>query len=1404
MKRLTYILTLLALTLFVSAQTWTTHFAYNSVDRIAAGGGKVYCVSSGALFAVDAQTEKITTYSTQDGMHGTNIACIQWLEPVQALMIVYQDGKVDMLTDGIFRYIPDLYSKNTTLSKRCHSVTLNDSLAYMAMDYGVQTFHIRKQTFVDTYFIGPEAKEVPVYSIALTGQTIYAAGDSILYAASLDDNIVDYSYWAEIPLPANGKIQGIAQANGVLYLLLDNTCYRRQGTVWQRTSPTSYNVLNVLDGKVIPGTYPTVSYSGSWMAAGEQGLIRQMTTGEEVTYRLDGPLNNTPYRLSYQHGRLYMVSGGRWAEQYKNPACVMLYDGKWHNLSQSDIFRSIGADCLDVMNVAVDHNDHSHYFATTYGTGLLEFRDETCIKQWMPNNSILGSASSSNPSKYTRTDGAIFDNDGNLWLVNCGSVPYNVVVFMKNGEQVGMNVNNTSGARATLSTASQIILDRNNPNYVWVLASRAYESTGALALIDTKGTLSDTSDDESIIRASWQDENGNQHSRPAIYCMRQDKDGNIWLATDNGILIIHTDDYFNASRCEHLQVSDAEGMVLFENEAVNDICFDHLGRPWIATAGTGVYVLDAEADALAYHYTTGNSALPSNSILSLAYDHRHRHMYIGTALGLVAYIDPSSDLNGADNRESEDIDYGTMQQWTTHFAYSDIQDIQLSAKRIFALSLGSLCSIDRSDDAITYYSKLNGLNGSAINRIDYDSHTGMLVISYEDGMIDLMDANENIHSVADLYNKSLNTSKKVQDLAFSQGKAYMAMSFGIVVMNIRKQEIKDTYYIGDKGAEVSVNAITIIGDSIYAAVGSRLYYAHLNDNLVDFSKWHSKTLAYPISALQNLNGELCMLADSVIYHNRTPLASDERFIALYAHDGSILARTVNSAVYEVTADSLSKAVHASAYEPRCVRKEGNTYWLGNESGVLHMFPDNSVQKYEPDGPLSNMPYSLTASGSQLWMVTGGRWATQYSRSGQVMRYDSHKWHNLTHWDIWHMLGYYHWMHDFGHVAVDPSDPNHYYVASFGTGLLEFSENTVKRHTYSNSPLVSIDAKNPDHYCRVDAMTYDADGNLWLTNTGSLANNIHVIDPAHNWHSFNIYQGGQRIVLNTVSKFLVDNTNSKYKWIASARANAGIIVLNDNGTPYYSADDRSVIRSSFVDQDGKGVNMNALYTIAQDFNGDMWLGTDEGIIVVEAGTDIFTSNTCHRLKMSRHDDTGLADYLLGTERINAIVFAGNNRIWIGTEASGVYLVHMVTKEGIYEPEIISHFTSQNSPMPSDCVQSIAIDERGEVYIGTASGLVSYRGDATQPEETFENAYIYPNPVRPNFEGTIAITGLMEGTTVFIADAAGNVVCRTHSNGGTAIWDGKTQSGKKAHSGVYTVYCNTADGKNHTTLKLLLMH
>ena len=136
------------------------------------------------------------------------------------------------------------------------------------------------------------------------------------------------------------------------------------------------------------------------------------------------------------------------------------------------------------------------------------------------------------------------------------------------------------------------------------------------------------------------------------------------------------------------------------------------------------------------------------------------------------------------------------------------------------------------------------------------------------------------------------------------------------------------------------------------------------------------------------------------------------------------------------------------------------------------------------------------------------------------------------------------------------------------------------------------------------------------------------------------------------------------------------------------------------------------------------------------------------------------------------------------------------------ETIEHFTTNNSPIPSDLVRCLAIHPRtGEVFVGTGDGLVSYH---SEPKDDFSDLYAYPNPVRPNYAGYVTITGMMAETVVKIVDNGGNLVYSTKSNGGLATWDLKNGRGERVSSGVYTAFCNTADGKNHAVVKILVMN
>ena len=441
------------------------------------------------------------------------------------------------------------------------------------------------------------------------------------------------------------------------------------------------------------------------------------------------------------------------------------------------------------------------------------------------------------------------------------------------------------------------------------------------------------------------------------------------------------------------------------------------------------------------------------------------------------------------------------------------------------------------------------------------------------------------------------------------------------------------------------------------------------------------------------------------------------------------------------------------------------------------------------------------------MLPGGRGADEFQRPGEIMIYKDDVWTNIKNNTLKEKAGG-HDFYDFMNVAQDPQDDSHYFVTSYGTGLLEMKDtNIVNIYLPSNSGLFSAAPERPNYYTRTDGAMYDDQGNLWLLNMGAPnAENgkIHVISPDGEWHSFELLRNHSSIVLNTAGEILVDKRNPQWKWIPVLRADAGLILLQDNGTPINPHDDKVTYRNEWVDQNNKLIQPNNIYAIAQDYVNTIWVGTSSGIFAIPMSVDFTASNQCKRVVIRRNDGSGLGDYLLDNEQINAIAVDGANRLWVGTSNSGVYLLNpigSVEDDVNYTMETVAHFTTNNSILPTDEIISIAIQESsGEVFIGTSGGLVSYMSDATKPEETYDELYAYPNPVLPTYQGYITTKGLMDDSEVRIVDASGNLVKILYGTGGTVVWDGTNAQGQRVGAGL----CNTKSGSGHGTIKILILN
>ena len=328
----------LAAVVSLHAERWTTHFAYNNVTQIAMSSERVYAISDGSLYSVDKQTETMRVYSRQSGLHGSNITCIYYDEAGEQLIIGYETGKIDILSERGVKYISELYDKDMTQRKTIYNVTIKGRTAYLSTHYGVQTLDLRENKLVDSYWLRPNGAETPVKDVLLKGDSIYAFTDDNVFCAAMSDNLVDYTYWKR---------------------------ELRSG----RVTPDPDKGWHYMDA------------TDHWYASQGEGIVR-FTPTERLAYKPEGPLVNTPYRMNVSDGHLWVVAGGRWSSQYDNPGCVMhYYDKRWTNIPIEAIQSKTNLPCHDFMNVAAEPGKPQHYFVTSYGTGLYEFKKDAVVRQ---------------------------------------------------------------------------------------------------------------------------------------------------------------------------------------------------------------------------------------------------------------------------------------------------------------------------------------------------------------------------------------------------------------------------------------------------------------------------------------------------------------------------------------------------------------------------------------------------------------------------------------------------------------------------------------------------------------------------------------------------------------------------------------------------------------------------------------------------------------------------------------------------------------------------------------------------------------------------------------------------------------------------------------------------------------
>lgn len=756
--------------------------------------------------------------------------------------------------------------------------------------------------------------------------------------------------------------------------------------------------------------------------------------------------------------------------------------------------------------------------------------------------------------------------------------------------------------------------------------------------------------------------------------------------------------------------------------------------------------------------------------------------------------------------------------WTGHYSFFNISQVIQGNDKIYAVADNAIFTFDPQTNTTEQITTVNGLSGETISSIYYSADYDLLLVGYTNGLIEVVfDNDDKVLSVVDIVDKITipQNAKRINHFDPYGSVVYVATNFGISVFNLERLEFGDTYYIGSSGEQIIVNETAILGDYIYAACSNNNGIKKAlvtSPNLVDFNNWQTITTGDYLQmdviqdqfyTLRNTNSLYKITGDvlsEVAAYTDSPtdvqVANDQLLVTtksrVYAYDANFTPQ----AQINVSPDFNTSFQSATLL--------GNEIFIGTKDfGVLSTnYPNPTVfNEIHPDGPLLNTPFKLQTVPNGLW-VTFGEYDLFFNpyplNSRGVSYYDYNAWDNTAYSELFEAKS-------LNAISVNPENNNQVFISSFFSGLLKFEDGLpVVLYNESNSGLESLQLPNDPSYTdiRVGASEFDSNGVLWTISSLINAPLKSYNSTSNQWQSFSFTdiipeEFGSNLGF---SDLVIDTEQTK--WVGSYKY--GVIGVKTNGgTPQLK---------NIVSEEQ---NMPDPYVtaLAIDKRNQLWIGTLKGLRVLYNPGNFFTDPNSEVDNIVIVED-GIAKELLFQQFITDIEVDGGNNKWIGTDNSGLFYFSSDGQKTIY------HFTTDNSPLPSNRINDIALDvSNGEVYIATPKGLVAFDSGSSGTAGSLADSYVYPNPVRPGFnmaQDKVKIVGLSDDVNIKITDIEGNLVAEAQSrindrysgynleiDGGTAYWNGKNLANNEVASGVYLIMLSDLDTFETQVLKVMIV-
>jgi len=755
------------------------------------------------------------------------------------------------------------------------------------------------------------------------------------------------------------------------------------------------------------------------------------------------------------------------------------------------------------------------------------------------------------------------------------------------------------------------------------------------------------------------------------------------------------------------------------------------------------------------------------------------------------------------------------QNWNGHYSYHNSIDTSIGNGKIFTASENAIYIHSTQDDQLSIITTIDGLSGDFISNIYYSTNFNKLIIGYENGLIQIVDFNnDNILTIYDIIEKTTipPNKKKINEFTEVDNIIYISTDYGVSLYDLNSLEFGDSLFIGEGGSQQQVNQTMINDNFLYAVLPDfgGIKRVNLDLDIINYQNWE---LVYSgdFDFILNIDDSFVFTNENNVFFNENGTFSQvislsQTIKKIVINEGKIIITSEDKIfIYDTNFNLINSSIISSNFNTNFNSSElyNNYIYVATSSkGLLKININNIQQNYSilPAGPLDNNVFSISSLYGSLW-ATFGDYTSTYNpyplaRKG-VSHWSDEYWNNINYDSIPENAV------NLNNISINPFNLNNIFISSYHGGLLEISDESLSLFDQSNSGLESL-ISNETNYnsVRISGSNFDDSGTLWLMNS-RVDNPLKSFNlDTNQWSSYDFTQiipDGFNDELG-FSDIVIGSNGTK--WIGGL--NSGLIGFNENaGNP---------LLKRINDNDVGNLPSPYVKSLAMDNNNHLWIGTIKGLRVLYNTSNFFDANVSTQQIVIEED--GIYKELLEQQFISDIKVDGSNNKWVGTIGSGLFYFSQNGQQTIY------HFTKNNSPLPSNNINDIALDfVNGLVFIATDKGLVSFDSGGSTTSSTLNESYVYPNPVRPSFNMNIEkikISGITEDINIKITDISGNLVAEANSNvnnryngfnleidGGIAYWNGKNLANNSVSSGVYIVMLSDLDSYDTKILKIMII-